>query len=105
LFRGEDEFFDAAGKQAALMLTDSELRNTVVVANSRFDGRAASFWMDSNNPLALFSPGSTISLSELPSSSSFALVLGEIELLGDFKIITSGDGFILYQITGSLNSP
>jgi len=97
-FRGEDSSADVAGKVIASSLDAEERDAVAVVAATRFDGRVASLWMDSDNQLILVAPSSTINDELLEPHISRVLLLGDINFDGNQVLEVSGDGFQLIKL-------
>lgn len=96
--RGDTEAADLAGKFARNYVPFEELAGLTVLTNSRFDGRVASLWMESNNPMQILERGTVLEPSELEPDTKWVLALG-LTALEDFsgsKI--SGPGYTLYEL-------
>jgi hypothetical protein len=96
--RGDTEAADLAGKFARNYVPFDELAGLTVLTNSRFDGRLASLWMESNNPMQILERGAVVDPSDLEPETKWVLALG-LTALGDYsgsKI--SGPGYTLYEI-------
>jgi hypothetical protein len=98
--RGEFSAADTGGQFARGAVPAAEVPEVYVIANSRFDGRVASFWMESDNPLALVERGAFVDYSTLKTSPTWVLALGEAALTNFVGTSIVGDGYVLYQITG-----
>lgn len=97
-FRGQDSSADVAGKLLAGSLSSAEREAVAVVSATRFDGRVASLWMDSDNQLVLVGPGSTINDELLEPHISRVLLLDDINFDGRQVTELSGDGFQLIKL-------
>lgn len=97
-FRGQDSSADVAGKLLATSLSQIERDAVAVVSATRFDGRVASLWMDSDNQLVLVSPGSVINQELLAPEITRVLLLGDIEFDGVQDLEISGEGFRLIRV-------
>lgn len=99
-FRGEDNGADQMGKYAYANLSEQDREQTPVVAQSRFDGRTVSFWMDADNVLLLLPAGSVISRELFSDAPRFlivdeSMVLGEeyasLEQIGEYVLAVAKD--------------
>lgn len=97
-FRESDSASDVAGMLLRKELTDLERSQTLIIANSRFDARVASLWMDSNNDLLLRGEETPILDGEIPGSYKYALILGNHETSVEYPVTIKGDGFKLIEI-------
>lgn len=94
-FRGEDNGADQIGKYAYANLAEEVRLQTPVVAQSRFDGRTVSFWMDADNDLLLLPAGSTVS-RELFSDAPKYLIIDDSMVLGEeYAFVEQIGGYIL----------
>ena len=78
-------------------LPQDELADVLVLAESRFDGRVASFWMGENNDLEILGPGSVYPVDLVDAETEFVLVLGSLALDGG-EVVSSGDGYQLLKL-------
>lgn len=96
-FRLEDSAADKAGHFAAETLTPEQLKNTAVLAESRFDGRVASFWMEANNDLEILNTGSVYPVNLLGENIEYVLTIGALTMESG-EVISSEEGYKLYKI-------
>lgn len=96
-FRGQDQASDVAGKALYELRDMYALDEVLIIANSRFDARVASLWMDVDNPILLLNPGAIVptTAEQLPE---LALVVGDVELEGDFTVLLSGSGYEFIRV-------
>ena len=99
--RGEFSAADTGGQFARGTVPAAEVSGVYVIANSRFDGRVASLWMESDNPLAIVERGAFIEYTTLETSPTWVLAIGEAALTDFIGTSIVGDGYILYQVTGN----
>ena len=91
---------DKAGKIARAYLTENELQDLVVLSTSKFEGRKASFWMQSDNDLYVLERGATLKTHSLESGARWVLVLGFTSLEGESVVRKiQGPGFELLEIS------
>lgn len=93
--RGTPSSADEIGKFAHSILERDALTDTVVIAQSRFDGRIISFWMDADNELLLLQAGSVITAENLPDATAYIILDKAFEYSGGFKIIAENDVYSL----------
>ena len=60
-FRGFDNSIDQGSKETKALLSHGEMQELRIVANSNFDGRLASFWLDGDFALSLVPTGTDAS--------------------------------------------
>lgn len=89
---------DVAGQFVKQNVSAEELGLVTVIANTRFDGRVASFWMQSNNNLELVRQGSIVDAGALEPGTLWVLTVGEVTLENYEGSETFGEGFALYKI-------
>lgn len=94
-FRGEDNGADQMGKYAYANLAEQVRVQTPVVAQSRFDGRTISFWMDADNDLLLLPAGSTISRDLFLDAPRYLIVDESMTLGTGYAIVEQIGGYIL----------
>ena len=99
LARGEDGPADISGKFARDMIPAGELEKLTVLANSRFDGRVASFWMSANNPLQILERGANVDSKTLDPEIKWVLALGFTTLEGEIADTYYGDSYTLYSLS------
>ena len=103
LARGESNEADIAGKFARSYVPEDELPGLTVLANSRFDGRVASFWMESDNPLQILPPGTEVRVADLDPETKWVLALGMTAFDGVSSKEISGPGYRLYELTSEVD--
>ena len=97
--RGNRNSQDIAGQYVRDFVPQTEHAEVVVLANSRFAGRVASFWLETNNDLLILPPGTSVEVSDLPAESVWVLALDETSLEAPSARKIAGEGFILYEVT------
>lgn len=96
--RGNRNSQDIAGQFVRDFVPRTEHADVVVLANSRFAGRVASFWMETNNDLLIVPQGTNVRVSELPAETVWVLALDDTSLEAPSARKIPGDGFILYEV-------
>lgn len=96
-FRLEPSAADQAGQQVRDYLPAYDLSEVLVLAESRFDGRVASFWMGANSDLQILGAGSIHPLDLVEQGTEYVLVLGNLSMNGGEAVLT-GDGFQLVKV-------
>ncbi|QKJ25059.1 glycosyltransferase family 39 protein [Aquiluna borgnonia] len=96
-FRLEDSAADKAGHLAAEELTREQKDQTLILAESRFDGRVASFWMEHNTDLEILNTGSVYPVDMVAADIEYVLAIGNLTMEKG-EVISSGEGFTLYKI-------
>ena len=96
-FRGADQAADIAGKALYELKESIDLENVLVIANSRFDARVASLWMDADNEILLLNPGALVP-SSADQIDEYALLLGDTRMEGNFEVLLSGEGFEFVRV-------
>lgn len=95
-FRAEPSAADRAGHFVADTVPRDQLSEVVILAESRFDGRVASFWMESDNTLEILGPG-VFPAAQLPPETNWVLLIGNLQL-DQGEIISSEDGYQLVRL-------
>ena len=96
-FRLEPSNADIAGQFVKTTVPQDELADVFVLAESRFDGRVASFWMDENNPLEILRGESIYPVDLLPDETKWVLTLGTISL-DSGEVVAEGEGYVLLKV-------
>lgn len=96
-FRLEDSTADKAGHFTAELLEREELDDLVILAETRFDGRVASFWLEHNTDLELLGGGSVFPVSSLPEGTKWVLALGNLSMETG-EVVSTEEGYKLYKI-------
>lgn len=102
VFRGSTSAADLAGQFLAENFSSQDIRDTYVIANSRFDATNVAIWAD--NPdieYELYGPGSVIPVDRLPAESRYVISIGDISLEDTALDTVKGDGFTLYILDPS----
>jgi hypothetical protein len=101
--RGDASEADIAGKFATNYVPQDEIAGLTVITNSRFEGRVASFWMESDNPLLILERGAIAVPADLLPETKWVLALGltSLDNFAGNKIV--GPGYILYEITNEFD--
>lgn len=100
-FRGQENSYDQIGKEAYQLLSSEERSNTLVVAQSRFDGRTLSFWMDADNELLIWPDGTSVDSSQISENTTYVLVPKSTPLTGIQVETTIGIGdYHLLKLAG-----
>lgn len=89
---------DIAGHYVKDNVPAQELESVTVLANTRFDGRVASFWMQANNDLKILRQGTIVDAELLDAGTLWVLSLGETSLENYEGSEYTGDGFVLYKL-------
>ena len=92
-FRGLDNYIDKGSKEIKSLLSEGELEDLQIVANSNFDGRLASFWLDGDFALSLVPTG--MDASEFFGRGA-VLLIGSFGALGEEPTFEM-DGIALYS--------
>ena len=101
--RGDANEADIAGKFVRSYVPEEELASVEILANSRFEGRVASLWMESDNPLQILERGAAVKASELDPDTKWVLALGLTTLDEVTGTKVSGPGYTLYEITSEFD--
>jgi hypothetical protein len=78
-------------------LPQDELIDVLILAESRFDGRVASFWMDVNADLEILGAGSVYPLDMVGAGTEYVLVIGNLALDGG-EVVSSAEGYQLVKV-------
>jgi phosphoglycerol transferase len=89
---------DLAGHYVKDNVPAEELEFVTVLANSRFDGRISSFWMQANNDLKILREGTIVDSEQLDTGTRWVLALGETSLENYEGSQYIGEGFVLYEL-------
>lgn len=96
-FRLEDSAADKAGHFAYAQVDESERDNLVVLAETRFDGRVASFWLQDDPALELLGGGSIYPVANLPEGTKWVLAIGNLSMESG-EVVSTEEGYKLYKI-------
>jgi phosphoglycerol transferase len=96
-FRIEDSAADRAGHFTRDYLEREDLDNVLILAESRFDGRVASFWMEHNTDLELLGASSVYSTSSIPEDIKWVLAIGNISVESG-EVVSSEEGYKLVKV-------
>jgi phosphoglycerol transferase len=96
-FRLEQSAADRAGHFVADYLPKEQRDSLLILAESRFDGRVSSFWLQANPELLVLSPDSVVTQSNLPLDATHVLIVGRIAL-EDATVLVSEEGFKLVRV-------
>jgi phosphoglycerol transferase len=96
-FRMEDSAADKAGVFTRDYLSRVELDNLLILAESRFDGRVASFWMEHNTDLELLGSSSVLPISSIPADIKWVLAIGELSV-DSGEVVSSSEGYKLVKV-------
>jgi hypothetical protein len=100
-FRANESPADIAGKLANSTWSDEELRNTFVLATSRFDATNFAIWADQPNmKYELYGPGSQYDSNLAPEGTQWIVSIGDVGAVGDFAEVIEGEGYKLYKLKG-----
>jgi phosphoglycerol transferase len=100
-FRANESPADIAGKLANSTWSDEELRNTFVLATSRFDATNFAIWADQPNMnYELYGPGSQYDSNLAPEGTLWIVSIGDVGAVGDFAEVIEGEGYKLYKLKG-----
>jgi len=99
-FRGQDNGPDEMGKFAYEAIPSNQRDLTTVIAQTRFDGRTISFWMDADNDLLLVSAGTAITKDSFDVNHEFLVVDSTMELGPGLDIVSELGGYRLVQVSG-----
>lgn len=98
-FRGTPNAADIVGQQIARDFTDDELAKTWVLGTSRFEATNVAIWADNKDlTYELFGPGSQLEASMAPLGTQKIVVVGELQIVSGASLVSSGDGFAVYEI-------
>ena len=96
-FRLEASPADQAGQFVKDYLPQDELIDVLILAESRFDGRVASFWMDVNADLEILGAGSVYPLDMVEAGTEYVLVIGNLAVDGG-EVVSTAEGYQLVKI-------
>ncbi len=96
-FRLEDSAADKAGLFAYSQLDAADRDNLVVLAETRFDGRVASFWLQDDPALELLGPESVYPVANLPEGTKWVLAIGSLSMESG-EVVSTEEGYKLYKI-------
>ena len=80
---------DIAGQLVRAKFSSKDVEDVTIYANSRFDARVASLWMDSNNSIVLVGSGYEIAQEEIKKGKLY-LFIGDIRVPPKVSVIESG---------------
>lgn len=96
-FRAENSAADNAGIFTRDLIEREDLDNVLILAESRFDGRVASFWMEHNSDLELLAPTTVFPASSIPEDIKWVLAIGNLSVeVGE--VVSSEEGFKLVKV-------
>jgi phosphoglycerol transferase len=96
-FRLEDSAADKAGHFTAETLDVQQRDDLLILAETRFDARVASFWLEHNTDIELLGAESVYPVANLPEGTKWVLAIGNLSMeSGD--VVSTEDGYKLYKI-------
>jgi phosphoglycerol transferase len=96
-FRAEDSAADKAGFFTRDFIDPEDLDSVLILAESRFDGRVASFWMEHNTDLELLAPASVYPTSSIPADIKWVLSIGSVSVESG-EVVSSEEGYTLVKV-------
>lgn len=99
--RGDASESDIAGQFVRNYVPAEEVASVEILTNSRFEGRVASFWMESDSPLQIIERGGVVNARDLEPGRKWVLALGLTALENYSGKVISGAGFTLYELKDS----
>lgn len=96
-FRAEESAADKAGHYVAESLTREQLDELVILAESRFDGRAASFWLEHNTDLEILNTGTVYPAQQLPEGTKWVLTIGDLKVDAG-EVVSTETGYQLVKL-------
>jgi phosphoglycerol transferase len=96
-FRLEDSAADKAGHFTYSLLNEAERDNLVILAETRFDGRVASFWLQDDPDLELLGAESVYPVANLPEGTQWVLAIGNLSMESG-EVVSTEEGYKLYKI-------
>jgi hypothetical protein len=96
-FRLEDSAADKAGLFAYSQLNEAERDNLVILAETRFDGRVASFWLQDDPDLELLGAESVYPVANLPEGTKWVLAIGNLSMESG-EVVSTEEGYKLYKV-------
>lgn len=96
-FRLEDSAADRAGHFVADYLPKADRDSLLILAESRFDGRVSSFWLEHNTDLEIINPNSVYPVEQIDSDIKWVLTLGTIKV-DSGEVVSNDDGYQLVKI-------
>lgn len=96
-FRLEQSAADRAGHFVADYLPKEERDSLLILAESRFDGRVSSFWLEHNTDLEILNPNTVYPTDLIPADTKWVLALGTIKVESG-EVVSSDDGYQLVKV-------
>jgi hypothetical protein len=96
-FRMEDSAADKAGHFTAETLDVQQRDDLLILAETRFDARVASFWLEHNTDIELLGPESVYPVANLPEGTKWVLAIGNLSMESG-EVISTEEGYKLYKI-------
>ena len=96
-FRLQESAADKAGVFTRDYIPAAELDSVLILAESRFDGRVASFWMEHNTDLEILAPSSIYPTELIPEDTKWVLVIGSLAV-DSGEAVSSEEGYQLIKL-------
>lgn len=94
----EKAYFDIAGQKARVIFDTVKPSEILIVGNERQQVFTTKFWIDKPNLRDIIvEAGKILNPSEL-SDSKYLVLVGNVELASDVKVIDQGDGYAIVQL-------
>ena len=96
-FRMEDSAADKAGHFTAETLDAQQRDDLFILAETRFDARVASFWLEHNTDIELLGAESVYPVANLPEGTKWVLAIGNLSMESG-EVVSTEEGYKLYKI-------
>jgi hypothetical protein len=96
-FRLEDSAADKAGHFTAETLDVQQRDDLLILAETRFDARVASFWLEHNTDIELLGAESVYPVANLPEGTKWVLTIGNLSMESG-EVVSTEEGYKLYKI-------
>lgn len=96
-FRLEQSAADRAGHFVADYLPRDQRDGLLILAESRFDGRVSSFWLEHNTDLEILNPNTVYPTDLISEETKWVLTLGSIKVESG-EVVSNDDGYQLVKL-------
>ncbi|MEY4961592.1 MAG: hypothetical protein RLZZ249_289 [Actinomycetota bacterium] len=96
-FRLEQSAADRAGHFVADYLPKEQRDSLLILAESRFDGRVSSFWLEHNTDLEILNSNTVYPTDLIPEDTNWVLTLGSIKVESG-EVVSNDEGYQLVKL-------
>ena len=95
IFRGDSGPADLVGQAAEVVIPLDDQPDTLIIAQSRFDARVVSFWMDVDNRIELWPDSQPISEIMTADEPDYLILVGNYENPAGYSVLWQESGAVI----------